>query len=92
MKLAPEDRFPFALAEARKSGIVPAETPEAYIRRLVHVGEANVRVLQGYEPKTLTTPIRLFVPTSKTALEGLAGIAPASDEDRGWSSREGQVS
>ena len=90
-KLAPEEQFQFALAEARKTGIVPAETPEAYIRRLVRAGEANVRVLQGYEPSPLTTPIRLFVPTSKTALEGLAGIAPVTDEDRGWSSRDGQV-
>jgi thioesterase domain-containing protein/acyl carrier protein len=89
-KLAPEEQFQFALAEARKTGIVPAETPEAYIRRLVRAGEANVRVLQGYEPSALATPIRLFVPTSKTALEGLAGIAPVSDEDRGWSSHEGQ--
>ena len=90
-KLAPEEQFQFALAEARKTGIVPAETPEAYIRRLVRAGEANVRVLQGYEPNALAAPIRLFVPTSKTALEGLAGIAPASDEDRGWSSYDGQV-
>lgn len=84
-KLAPEEQFQFALAEARKTGIVPAETPEAYIRRLVRAGEANVRVLQGYQPSQLATTIRLFVPTSKTALEGLAGIAPVSDEDRGWS-------
>jgi myxalamid-type polyketide synthase MxaB len=90
-KLAPEEQFQFALAEARKTGIVPAETPEAYIRRLVRAGEANVRVLQGYEPSPLTTPIRLFVPTSKTALEGLAGIAPVSDEDRGWSTHDGQI-
>ena len=90
-KLPPEDRFSFALAEARKSGVVPTETPEAYIRRLVHVGEANVRVLQGYQPSPLTTLIRLFVPTSKTALEGLAGIAPVTDEDRGWSGHDGQV-
>jgi myxalamid-type polyketide synthase MxaB len=90
-KLAPEDQFQFALGEARKTGIVPAETPEAYIRRLVRAGEANVRVLQGYEPSRLATTIRLFVPTSKTALEGLAGIAPASDDDRGWSHLEGQV-
>jgi acyl transferase domain-containing protein/thioesterase domain-containing protein/acyl carrier protein len=90
-KLAPEEQFQFALAEARKSGIVPAETPEAYIRRLVRAGEANVRVLQGYEPNPLATPIRLFVPTSKTALEGLTGGAPVGGEDRSWSSSVGQV-
>jgi NADPH:quinone reductase-like Zn-dependent oxidoreductase/thioesterase domain-containing protein/acyl carrier protein len=89
-KLAPEEQFQFALAEARKTGIVPAETPEAYIRRLVRAGEANVRVLQGYEPSPLATTTRLFVPTSKTALQGLAGIAPVSDEPPGWSNREGE--
>jgi NADPH:quinone reductase-like Zn-dependent oxidoreductase/thioesterase domain-containing protein/acyl carrier protein len=90
-KLAPEEQFQFALAEARKTGIVPVETPEAYIRRLVRAGEANVRVLQGYQPSPLTAPIRLFVPASKTALEGLAGIAPVTDDDRGWSGHDGQV-
>ncbi len=90
-KLPPDEQFKFALAEARKTGIVPAETPEAYIRRLVRAGEANVRVLQGYEPNQLNTPIRLFVPSSKTALVGLADIAAVGDEDHGWSSRDGQV-
>src|SRR4029079_1791747 len=66
-KLAPEEQFQFALAEARKSGIIPAETPEDFIRRLVRAGEANVRVLQGYEPHQLNSPIRLFVPVTKTA-------------------------
>jgi thioesterase domain-containing protein len=33
----------------------------------------------------------LFVPTSKTALVGLADIAPESDNDRSWSSCDGQV-
>ncbi len=46
-KLPPEEQFPAALAEARKSGIVPADTPESFIRRLVRVGEANVRAAAG---------------------------------------------
>lgn len=90
-KLPPDEQFPFALAEARRSGIIPAETPEPFIRRLVRAGEANVRVLQGYEPKRLTTPIRLFVPASKTALADLSGVRPPSDEDLGWSTRIGQA-
>jgi thioesterase domain-containing protein len=91
VKLAPEDQFQFALAEARKSGIVPAETPESYIRRLVRAGEANVRVLQGYKPNPLATPIRLFVPASKTALEGLTSVAHVDGEEDGWSSSIGQA-
>ncbi len=90
-KLAPEEQFKYALDEARRAGIVPAETPEDYIRRLVRAGEANVRVLQGYEPGHLKTPIRMFVPRSKAALVGLAGIAPASGNDRSWSGRHGNV-
>ena len=90
-RLAPDDQFPAALAEARRIGIVPAETPEAFVRRLVRVGEANVRVLQGYEPSSLTTPIRLFVPVSKTALADLSGVTPPNEEDLGWSSRVGQT-
>jgi NADPH:quinone reductase-like Zn-dependent oxidoreductase/thioesterase domain-containing protein/NAD(P)-dependent dehydrogenase (short-subunit alcohol dehydrogenase family)/acyl carrier protein len=90
-KLAPDEQFQVALAEARKSGIVPAETPEAYIRRLVRAGEANVRVLQNYEPNQLSATIRLFVPTTKTALWGLAGITPATDDDRGWSLGDRQI-
>jgi NADPH:quinone reductase-like Zn-dependent oxidoreductase/thioesterase domain-containing protein/acyl carrier protein len=90
-RLPPEEQFGFALAEARKSGIVPAETPEEFIRRLVRGGEANVRVLQGYTPNALTRAIRMFVPTDKAALEGLTGGAVVSDDDRGWSSRVGQT-
>ena len=52
LALAPEKRFPTALAEARRQGAIPAETPEEYIRRLVHVGEANVRAIQGYHAAT----------------------------------------
>ena len=49
--LPADERFPKALAEARRQGTIPAETPEDYIRRLVHVGEANVRAIQDYEPR-----------------------------------------
>jgi thioesterase domain-containing protein len=90
-RLAPEEQFQFALAEARRVGIIPAEAPEEFIRRLVHVGEANVRVLQSFEPSPISTPIRLIVPTDQTALAGLSRQAQPSDEDRGWSSRIGQT-
>ena len=89
-RLAPEAQFQFALAEARRTGIIPAEAPEDFIRRLVHVGEANVRVLQSFEPKPIATTIRLLVPSDQTALAGLTRQAQPSDEDRGWSTRIGQ--
>jgi acyl transferase domain-containing protein/NADPH:quinone reductase-like Zn-dependent oxidoreductase/thioesterase domain-containing protein/acyl carrier protein len=88
---APAEQFQFALAEARKHGIVPAETPEEFIRRLVRVGEANVRVLQGYVPKPLSATVHLFVPTNKSALADLAGGRESSDADLGWSSQVGQA-
>jgi myxalamid-type polyketide synthase MxaB len=90
-QLPPQEQFGFALAEARKSGIVPAETPEAFIRRLVRAGEANVRVLQRYEPGGLLRAIRMFVPTDKSALEGLTEGTVVRDDDRGWSSCVGQA-
>jgi hypothetical protein len=40
-------RFRPALAEARRQGMIPTEAPEAYMRWLVKVGEANIRVIHG---------------------------------------------
>jgi myxalamid-type polyketide synthase MxaB len=89
-QLAPEEQFAEALAEARKSGIIPEETPEPFIRRLVRVGEANMRVLQGYEPNSLKIPAQMFVPSNKDALAELSGQPAPSDLDLGWSNRVGQ--
>ncbi|HVT26854.1 MAG TPA: SDR family NAD(P)-dependent oxidoreductase, partial [Lacipirellulaceae bacterium] len=90
-QIAPQEQFQVALAKARACGIVPAETPESFIRRLVRVGEANVRVLQSYEPKQISATIRLFVPAVKSALADLSGCTVPSEEDLGWSSRVGQA-
>ncbi len=90
-KIAPEEQFQSALAKARECGLIPAETPESFIRRLVRVGEANVRVLQSYKPKRVSAPIRLFVPASKSALADLSGCTVPTEEDLGWSSRVGQT-
>jgi acyl transferase domain-containing protein/thioesterase domain-containing protein/acyl carrier protein len=89
-RLAPEEQFPAALAKARERGLIPAETPEPFIRRLVNVGKANVRVLQSYEPSRISTPVQLFVPSIKTALVDLPGAAHSSDTVRAWSSSLGQ--
>jgi thioesterase domain-containing protein len=85
-----EERFPSALEEARRQGTVPPETPESLIRRLVHVGEANVRVIQGYEPTTITAPVQLFVPDIKGGLAEVSGREMPDDVDHGWSSQVGQ--
>ena len=84
------ERFPTVLAEARRQGTVPAETPESLIRRLVHVGECNVRVIQGYVPATLAARVHLFVPVTKGGLAEVSGRDLPEDEDNGWSTRVGQ--
>ena len=55
-RLPASERFAAALADARDTGLVPPEMPEEFIRRLVHVGEANVRVLQSYRPTAAIDP------------------------------------
>ncbi len=85
-----EERFPSVLAKARQQGTVPAETPESLIRRLVRVGEANVRVIQGYEPTTLAARVHLFVPVIKGGLAEVSGRDMPEVEDHGWSTQVGQ--
>jgi thioesterase domain-containing protein len=84
LALPANERFPKALAEARRQGTIPAETPEAYIRRLVHVGEANVRAIQGYEPRQVAGQVQLFVPATKGGLAQIADREFAEEGDRGW--------
>ena len=58
----------------------------------MNVGEANVRVIQSYEPRPLAAPVHLFVPT----IEG--GLARdrrprrgTKSGDHGWGSDVGQA-
>jgi acyl transferase domain-containing protein/thioesterase domain-containing protein/acyl carrier protein len=85
LALAPHERFPTALAEARKQGTIPAETPEEYIRRIVHVGEANVRAIQSYEPRQIAGDVQFFIPIIKGGLAEIAGIQLTEERDHGWS-------
>jgi NADPH:quinone reductase-like Zn-dependent oxidoreductase/thioesterase domain-containing protein/NAD(P)-dependent dehydrogenase (short-subunit alcohol dehydrogenase family)/acyl carrier protein len=85
LALAPHERFPTALAEARKLGTIPAETPEEYIRRLVHVGEANVRAIQSYEPRQVAGDVQFFIPIVKGGLAEIAGVQLTEERDHGWS-------
>jgi thioesterase domain-containing protein/acyl carrier protein len=84
LALAPDKRFPSALAEARRQGTIRAEAPEAYIRRLVHVGEANVRAIQSYRPRPISGEAQFFVPETKGGLAQIAGQTMAEEGDHGW--------
>jgi thioesterase domain-containing protein/acyl carrier protein len=89
--LPAEERFSTALEEARRRGVVPEETPESFIRRLVHVGEANVRVIQSYSPRPLQTAVQLFVPFDRRGLAEVSGRETSPHADNGWSDEVGQV-
>jgi NADPH:quinone reductase-like Zn-dependent oxidoreductase/thioesterase domain-containing protein/acyl carrier protein len=89
--LPADERFPTALEEARRRGVIPAETPESFIRRLVHVGEANVRVIQSYQPRPLQTPVQLFVPFNRSGLAEVSGRELSTHADNGWSEEVGQA-
>jgi hypothetical protein len=71
--------------------MVSAEAPEDFIRRLVHVGEANVRAIQGYAPRPLAEAVHLFLPVTAGGLAEIAGREIAADADHGWKSRIGQA-
>ena len=90
--LEPEQRFKMAVEEARKQGAVPEAAPEEYIRRIVQVGEANVRALQTYAPTPLDGKARvyLFVPHTKGELSTVAGQEVNEDGDLGWGIEVGQ--
>jgi myxalamid-type polyketide synthase MxaB len=90
-KLEPEKRFGAALGLARQRGIVPAETPESFIRRLVGVGKANVVAIQGYEPQPLNTRALMFVPRVKGGLADVSGKQVSAQVDNGWSVEIGQA-
>jgi thioesterase domain-containing protein/acyl carrier protein len=89
--LPQSEQFLAAFNEARKSGMIPAETPESFIRQVVQVGEANVQVLQSYRPNSIAAPVVMFVPETKGALAEIAGRNPPEDDDLGWSREVGQA-
>jgi acyl transferase domain-containing protein/thioesterase domain-containing protein/NAD(P)-dependent dehydrogenase (short-subunit alcohol dehydrogenase family)/acyl carrier protein len=90
-RLPASERFAAALADARDTGLVPREMPEEFIRQLVHVGEANVRVLQSYRPTPLSNPVQFFAPETREALAEISGRTPPDDDDLGWSRLVGQT-
>jgi myxalamid-type polyketide synthase MxaB len=89
-KLSPSEQFSAAVDEARRSGMLPTETPEEFVRNLVAVGQANVRVLQSYRPRPLSITAQFFSPDTREALAELSGRIPPKDVDLGWSRQIGQ--
>ena len=89
-KLPPSEQFSATFEEATRTGMLPAEMPEDFIRRVVEVGEANVRVLQGYRPKPIAATVQFFAPTNRVALAEVSGRTPPSDDDLGWTLQIGQ--
>lgn len=90
LALPQADRFGAALAEAKQQGTVPETVPEEYIRRLVRVGEANVRVIQSYEPRPIRAPVYFFHPTVSGGLAQISGQEWDELGDHGWGSVVGQ--
>jgi thioesterase domain-containing protein len=91
IQLPQSEQLSAAVENARKSGMLPPETPEEYIRKVVAVGQANVRVLQTYRPKPLSITVQFFTPETREALAELSGRTPPSDVDLGWSRKIGQA-
>jgi thioesterase domain-containing protein len=83
-KLDPDDQFKAALAKARQSGIIPTDTPESFIRRLVQVGKSNVLSIQSYEPRPLATAAAMFVPRVQGGLADVSGQQVSTEPDNGW--------
>jgi acyl transferase domain-containing protein/thioesterase domain-containing protein/acyl carrier protein len=90
LALPAAERFQAALAEAKRQGTVPEATPEAYIRRIVNVGAANVRAIQSCELRPLAAPVHLVIPTIEGGLAQIAGRAWDESGDHGWGSEVGQ--
>lgn len=88
--LPQEKQFSVGVAEARAIGMLPEEMPEEYVRKLVDVGEANVRVIQDYQPAALKATVQFFAPDNRDALEEISGLVPPKDDDLGWSREIGQ--
>ena len=89
-KLPQAEQVSAAVEEARRSGMLPAEMPEDFIHRVVEVGKANVRVLQGYRPKPLAATVQFFAPECRVALVEVSGRTPPMEDDLGWSMQIGQ--
>jgi thioesterase domain-containing protein/acyl carrier protein len=90
LALPPAERFHAAVTEAKRQGTAPESTPDEYIRRLVKVGEANVRVIQTYEPRPIAAPVHFFHPTAGGGLEQISGRAWDESGDHEWGSEVGQ--
>jgi thioesterase domain-containing protein len=90
LALPAAERFTAAFTEAKRQGTIPENSPEAYIRRLVKVGAANLRAIQGCEPRPINAPVQFFAPTIQGGLAQISGRAWDESGDHGWGSEVGQ--
>ncbi|MGL4511934.1 MAG: SDR family NAD(P)-dependent oxidoreductase [Lacipirellulaceae bacterium] len=80
----PEDeRFGFALAHVKRAGFFGPDIDEAYVRRLVAVGEGLVRASGEYKPAGLRARAEFFVPSVLGALER-QGVPGHDRHDEAW--------
>jgi thioesterase domain-containing protein len=87
-KLDPAERFPTALAEAKRHGMFPEDVSEEYVHRLVKVGEGQIKAIRSYTPRAIDVPVHLFRPATLGTLEEMSGQTLA--DDLGWNSAVGQ--
>jgi hypothetical protein len=57
---------------------------------LVKVGAANLRAIQGCEPRPINAPVQFFAPTIQGGLAQISGRAWDESGDHGWGSQVGQ--
>src|SRR5690606_21955967 len=88
-KLEPAERFPAALAEAKRHGMFPEEVSEEYVHRIVKAAEGQIKAIQSYVPRPLDVPVHLFRPKVLGTLEEMSGQTLA--DDLGWHSQVGQT-
>jgi acyl transferase domain-containing protein/thioesterase domain-containing protein/acyl carrier protein len=80
--LGREERFQFALAEAKRQGVLPAEVSTEYIRRFIEVCRAHVQAIMNYVPPPIGQPLHLFRPAETGVLTEATGQSLAND--LGW--------
>jgi myxalamid-type polyketide synthase MxaB len=77
-----EARFQFALEEAKRQGVLPADVSADYIRRFVEVCRAHVQAIMDYRVMPIGISIELVRPTETGVLAEASGKDLA--HDLGW--------
>ncbi|QDU54007.1 type I polyketide synthase [Aeoliella mucimassa] len=86
--LSGDERFAFALKQAREQGMFPPSVSDEYVHRLLAVGTGLIRASQGYKPAPLDITMQLYLPTIAGGLEDIT--EHDLPDDNGWKSLVGQ--